>query len=691
MATDALGIGGAETHIVTLSRALSEMGHSVTVLSRGGIYETALSEYGIRHITVPYKRLLFQPRVSRFLAHVLSLGDYDIVHAHTRKTAFLFHRILKGRALPLVTTAHWTFSTVLWKRIFTRWGRKTLAVSEDIRDYLIRHYAVKGEDIRVTVNGIDGERFRRSGAPFRPYDIVTVTRLDTGRSRTAWALLSVLPRLAKRFPAVTLTVVGDGNEYRELRKRADAVNAALGRNAVRTVGASDNVLPYLDGASVFVGASRAALEALSAGCVALLSGDEGYLSLFDEATAEKAVRTNFCFRGEATLSEDKLYSDIVSALSLSKEERERLSMLGREFVMREYSVERMARDALSVYHKAIEGARPKVLLSGYYGYGNLGDDLSLSAAVRLLKARGVKGFFIPMPVLVRKKERDLAFIPRYSPLHLYVYMKRSDRLVFGGGTLLQNATSRRSLFYYTFLSRLAKACGVPTEILAGGIGQIKGGQKKGVKRLLSESKVSLRTPRDIADARRICPKGDFHLLPDLVFSLPFFCKEKRRSGICVSLRGSELPSSLLRCLRRFKKESGEPLCFVAMSPRDISVCRRAAEETGGEYCRFEEADGLLTLLSSSRYAIGMRLHFLILALMSGCCPVSLSYDEKGEKIADFVNDTLQSDLVLKVNPKSDDDLLLLYRTLHSPSPAASVTEVARLLSAYYGKEKSETF
>ena len=128
MATDAFGIGGAETHILALSRTLFGMGHSVTVLSRGGVYEAALKKYGIPHIKIPYKHLLFDPRVFSFLRSVLSVGDYDVVHAHTRKTAFLFHRILKGRALPLVTTAHWTFSTVMWKRIFTRWGRKTLAV-----------------------------------------------------------------------------------------------------------------------------------------------------------------------------------------------------------------------------------------------------------------------------------------------------------------------------------------------------------------------------------------------------------------------------------------------------------------------------------------------------------------------------------------------------------------------------------
>ena len=690
MATDALGIGGAETHIVTLSRALSEKGHSVTVLSRGGVYEGALSAYGVRHMTIPYKSLLFDPRTSAFFCAVLSDGDYDIVHAHTRKTAFLLYRILKRRALPLVTTAHWTFSTVLWKRMLTRWGRKTLAVSEDIRDYLIENYGVKREDVTVTVNGIDGQKFKRSDAPFRPYEIVTVTRLDTGRSKTVWALLSVLPRLSERFPTVTLTVVGDGNEYADIKKKADEVNARLFRKAVRTVGARDDVFSYLDGAAVFVGASRAALEALSAGCVTLLSGDEGYLSLFDEVTAEKAKKTNFCFRGEEMLSEERLYTDLAHLLLLPTEERERLSSFGRDFVREEYSVEKMACDALSVYRAAREEMRPAAFLSGYYGYGNLGDELSFFAAIRLLRGRGIKRFFVPMPMKKREKCRDLTGISRYSPLSLFLCMRRCDRLVFGGGTLIQNATSRRSLFYYTALMRLAKGCGVPVEILAGGIGRVSGRQRECVRKCLASASLTLRTPLDIASLAALAPGKKARLLPDLVFSLPIFYEEKKRSGIAVSLRGGALPSALLQCLAGFKKTRGEEIYFVSMSPKDAPICRRAAEMTGGIYRRFEKADELVSLLTTLRYAVGMRLHFLILALRAGCCPISLSYDEKGEKFASFVNETLQKTLILTVDKNNERDLSVLHERLLLPSPTELVKAADRRLSMYYENEESET-
>ena len=53
MVTMGLGIGGAETHIVELSRALSRLGHEITVASAGGIYVDELEGCGVRHVTLP--------------------------------------------------------------------------------------------------------------------------------------------------------------------------------------------------------------------------------------------------------------------------------------------------------------------------------------------------------------------------------------------------------------------------------------------------------------------------------------------------------------------------------------------------------------------------------------------------------------------------------------------------------------
>ena len=56
MATMGLDIGGAETHIVELSKQLKVMGHDVVVVSNGGVYVPEIEAAGIRHYEAPLHR-----------------------------------------------------------------------------------------------------------------------------------------------------------------------------------------------------------------------------------------------------------------------------------------------------------------------------------------------------------------------------------------------------------------------------------------------------------------------------------------------------------------------------------------------------------------------------------------------------------------------------------------------------------
>ena len=56
MATMQLDIGGAETHIVELSKALKKRGLEIYVASNGGAYVKELEDAGIKHFDVPLNR-----------------------------------------------------------------------------------------------------------------------------------------------------------------------------------------------------------------------------------------------------------------------------------------------------------------------------------------------------------------------------------------------------------------------------------------------------------------------------------------------------------------------------------------------------------------------------------------------------------------------------------------------------------
>ena len=161
MATMGLGIGGAETHIVELVKELKQEGHDVAIVSNGGVYVPEITAAGIRHYQAPMHRrnLGDMVRARKILREIIRKEDPDVVHAHARIPAFLCGGLCRRMGYPFVTTAHWVFDTRGLLRYLTDWGERTVAVSEDIKAYLIREYGLPPEHISVTINGIDTEKF----------------------------------------------------------------------------------------------------------------------------------------------------------------------------------------------------------------------------------------------------------------------------------------------------------------------------------------------------------------------------------------------------------------------------------------------------------------------------------------------------------------------------------------------------
>jgi len=98
-----------------------------------------------------------------------------------------------------------------------------------------------------------------------------------------------------------------------------------------------------------------------------------------------------------------------------------------------------------------------ILLVGYYGYGNAGDEFLLHQTKHFLADT------LPREPIVW-----------FSKLKTFLYIPMASFVVFGGGGLLQNKTSNRSLYYYLSLLFFAKLCRKPIVLLSQGIGPISG-------------------------------------------------------------------------------------------------------------------------------------------------------------------------------------------------------------------------
>ncbi len=697
MTTMQLEIGGAETHIVELAKALARQGVEVWVASNGGAYEEELRLSGIRHIHVPFhsKNPLMMARAYRILKEIILENRIDVVHAHARIPAFLCALLHRNYRFRFVTTAHWVFSTRFPYNLLTRWGERSLAVSDDIKDYLIDNYGIDSQKIRVTINGIDLEKFSRDtdySANDQEFSltpdkirIVYDSRKDSDHSLAAHKLIEATPALLEKIPNLEIIIVGGGNDLPAIAAEADAVNAAAGHRVIITTGSRTDINCFVACGDLFIGVSRAALEAMACEKPAIIAGNEGYIGIFDQEKLQVAMDTNFCSRGCAPTETERLTQDILAVLLAPQEERERLGAFARETVKEHYSVTTMAEDAMKMYlsiikdlpinevslaemegieeflqevdvlEEPIEG-EIDVMVSGYYGFHNSGDDSILKAMVDDLRAARPD---IRILALSNDPEETKALygidaIHRFDILRILWNLRKTRLLISGGGSLIQDVTSDKSLWYYLFIIRLGLWMGTKVMLYANGIGPIlREKNHKKIARVLNRvDLITLREPSSLEELRRFGVNGpDIHVTADPAFTLTA-AEDKEIAGL---LENANLPKDkpyvgiALRPWRYadpdmekiiaaladdIHEKYGLEILFIPMQEtRDTEIAEKTLSlmHHKGYILRGKPAPAqLLGVVGGAELILGMRLHTLIYAASMGTPAIGLIYDPKVE-------------------------------------------------------------
>jgi len=363
-----LEIGGAETHAVVLARDLREMGCNVIVASGGGVYEEALRRCGIDHYKVPLDSIKASSvlRSLKTVKNVVALRKVNLIHAHARIPAFVSSLVARQTGTRFITTAHARFSTDFRFRYFSRWGEKTIAVSSDIRDHLIRHFGVPPENIVLIPNGVDTETFspsapagdflRELGLSRDQQKIVYVSRLDRALAPVAMELIKACESMGEEFPRLKLIVVGDGEKFGEVRAGADGANGRAGRELVRLLGARTDVNRIMAAGDLVVGASRVALEAMACARNVVLAGGEGFAGLIGESSLGLLEKDNFTGRLFKTgTSAEKLEASIREFFALSSSQRNRAGSFLRRYVIANHSSKIMAGETAAVYESVLAG------------------------------------------------------------------------------------------------------------------------------------------------------------------------------------------------------------------------------------------------------------------------------------------------------------------------------------------------
>ena len=124
-----------------------------------------------------------------------------------------------------------------------------------------------------------------------------------------------------------------------------------------------------------------------------------------------------------------------------------------------------------------------MLLCGYYGEHNLGDDALLTALLRQLPPQLTPLVTAHDQAEVRGRF-GVATVDRRSPRAVLAALAGCGALVFGGGSLLQDATSFRSLLYYAALIASARLRGKPVLLWGQGLGPLKRRRSRALVRAL---------------------------------------------------------------------------------------------------------------------------------------------------------------------------------------------------------------
>lgn len=686
MVTMSMQIGGAETHILELCRELKRMGHSVTLASNGGVYADELESEGIPQVKLPLHRKSPRDVVKSYigLKKLIRHGEFDIVHAHARIPAFICGllweriRLKDGRKFRFVTTAHLNFSVnKLWRKI-SRWGERSMAVSEDIADYLVKEYNFPRERVHLTINGVDLNKF----SPETDYSellknhsldknrrrIVYMSRLDADRADPAYRILNIAERLHTDFPDIDILIVGGGTELNAIQKRVNDINQKSDKAFVFTTGAVSNTNEYCAAADIFVGVSRSLLEAMATAKPVIIAGNQGSLGIFDESKIAPAVETNFCCRGFPQATEDDLYSEICKLLTENPQKLAKMGEYNRNFVLERYTSSRMAQDYIEMYEKLLESPVPyfgksDVIVSGYYGFGNLGDESLLDIIAQLL-AKERKN--IKIAALTRYPKDDkmrtgLRCVSRVSPISILYNISHSKLLISGGGSLLQDATSKRSLKYYAGIIRCAEFFGKKTAVFASGIGPISYESNRKLTKLLLNKvdRISVRDPESKSELERIGVEREIIVGADPAFLIKpadearlskirrnlkidedYFVvslrimPQSKKSTVEVRQRNAQLNEAIFNASVKFcgeiaKKYNLIPVILPMQESMDRQLCESVVEavENAVLYSP-SSAPELIGILKKAKFVVGMRLHAIIFASSAGVPVIGLSYDPK---------------------------------------------------------------
>ena len=334
-------------------------------------------------------------------------------------------------------------------------------------------------------------------------------------------------------------------------------------------------------------------------------------------------------------------------LAFDAELRRRAAAFAREFAVSRWNITDITQKTLEVYRTVIAEHRKEITLCGYFGHGNAGDEATFECVRREIENRlpGVRiNVLAGRRAKKEKRYEGVSAVPSRNPFAISSALRRSRLFILCGGSLLQNATSNRSLAYYCAVTLLAARFGCKTAILGGGIGPLRGkAALKRVEKLISSlDTAGFRDEMSQSFAASFLPEARYGADPALAFAdlcgiSPPPVREKtlvavlrRSKGPAGSKRLSEEAAAAVESAR----EKGLEPVVAAMSAADARILARLAKKLGAGFLDLSEPRDAIAEISSASLVVAGRLHAAVFAAASGTPAVCIAYDPKVTSFAE---------------------------------------------------------
>lgn len=668
-------VGGAKTHVLTLIKELQKNINVKLICFMEGSFADEGRQMGI-DVLVMEQGKRYDLQVVEKIIKIIKEENINMIHSHGARANFITRFIKKRTDIPCVTTVHSDFmldfkGNIYKHLIYTNLNIFALkkfdyfiGVSEDFRQMLIGR-GFPQDKVYTVYNGIDysesisykskGDFLEEIGLAHIHNKLIVgiLARIHPVKGHEVF--IKAAGEVLETNKDVHFLITGSKDEMPEL---TNLVKNLKIEDKVHFIGFVENPYDFLNAIDINV----------------LTSYSESFPYVLMEGAQLLKPTVSSAVGGIPMLIKDGINGylfkagdnkELAKKLKSLIDDKEKRITFGKElleYAKANYSLEKLASLHIKIYNTIVKQSQKSLsaVISGYYGFGNSGDEAILKSIVRDFRDYNSN---IRITALSNNPDKtsteySINSINRINLIDISKKIKKSDLFISGGGSLLQDQTSTRSLLYYLFIIKIALHYKKKIMLYANGIGPINSkNNAKRVNRIINQVDLitlreehSLKLLREIgidkpktiltADPVLTTKPADVHIVEDLL-KKEGISRETKLIGINIrdwKYSGDfnvRLAESLVYI---YNKYNLIPL-FIPMSAGDLEVIKCFAQPLDIPYKILSEVylpEELIGIAERLVIVMAMRLHTLIYSSIAATPMVGLIYDPKVKGYLEYI-------------------------------------------------------